>query len=78
MESAKVKQAVYYDRGSKLKIPLNMGDTVRARLQDFDRSSGRKKLEVTQTLPHRSYVMKNQMELNTDEFPNAANDWYNF
>ena len=57
--SAKVKQAMYYDRGTKPKESLNVGDTVRARLH-FDKSSGWEPAEVKQTLPFRSYVVRNK------------------
>jgi len=54
---AQEKQAKYYDRGSRLKPTLSVGETVRARLhtnRDWEKG------QVVKVLPFRSYIVKNE------------------
>jgi len=55
LREAKNKQAAYYDRGTRQRPPLSVGDTVRTR---WDRKKPREKAEVIKVLPHRSYQLK--------------------
>ena len=54
---SKQKQALYYYRGSKMRSPLSVGSTIRARLHD-DREW--EKGVVVERLPFRSYILRNE------------------
>ena len=53
LTAAKVKQAVYYNRGAKAREPLAVGQTVRVKYDD--RSPEWRKAEIAKVLPYRSY-----------------------
>lgn len=50
--AAKVRQAVYHDRGARERRPLSVGDTVRTRWNDGDEW---RKAKLKEVLPYRSY-----------------------
>ena len=52
---SKIKQATYYDRGTRMKLPIPVGQTVRVKP---DSDADWKKAEVSKSLPHRSYEVK--------------------
>jgi len=52
---SKIKQATYYDRGTRMKLPIPVGQTVRVKP---DSDSDWKKAEVSKSLPCRSYLAK--------------------
>src|SRR6218665_2165880 len=54
LTAAKGKQAVYHDKRARPRPPFSVGQTVRARFSDGDW----RKAQVTQTLPHRSYLVR--------------------
>ena len=56
LKESKCKQAVYYDRNAKEKPQLEIGQTVRAQIQD----GNWKKAEVEKCLPFRSYVIRTE------------------
>lgn len=52
---AKARQAVYYNRGSKERPPMDIGQTVRVK---FDERPEWRKAEIADILPHRSYAVR--------------------
>lgn len=55
LAAAKVRQALYYNRGARERPPLAVGDTVRTR---WDSKDDWRKAEVVKVLPHRSYYVR--------------------
>jgi len=52
---SKIKQVTYYDRGTRMKLPIPVGHTFRVKP---DSDSDWKKAEVSKSLPRRSYEVK--------------------
>lgn len=57
LKRAKEKQAFYYDRGSKPRMPFHLGQTVRFK---FDDSSDWRKGRIYNILPNRSYEIQTE------------------